>query len=80
MFDHFYGFWDLLQLWFLVSYFIDNVLGLMWKWFCLIGYQACAPNPYVDPYYGGMMTAFGQPLVYTYLIILSQIFILWFVY
>ncbi|KAK4358884.1 hypothetical protein RND71_021113 [Anisodus tanguticus] len=30
----------------------------------LVGHSiACAPNPYVDPYYGGMMTAFGQPLV-----------------
>ncbi|XP_009617196.1 nuclear transcription factor Y subunit A-1-like isoform X1 [Nicotiana tomentosiformis] len=24
---------------------------------------ACAPNLYADPYYGGMMTPFGQPMV-----------------
>ncbi|CAN4119875.1 unnamed protein product [Withania somnifera] len=30
----------------------------------LVGHSiACAPNPYVDPYYGGLMPAFGQPLV-----------------
>ncbi|PHU03256.1 Nuclear transcription factor Y subunit A-9 [Capsicum chinense] len=30
----------------------------------LVGHSiACAPIPHVDPYYGGMMTAFGQPLV-----------------
>lgn len=25
--------------------------------------MACAPNLYVDPYYGGMLTPFGQPMV-----------------
>ncbi|KAJ8529058.1 hypothetical protein K7X08_035893 [Anisodus acutangulus] len=25
--------------------------------------MACAPNMYVDPFYGGMMTPFGQPMV-----------------
>ncbi|XP_055833905.1 nuclear transcription factor Y subunit A-1-like [Solanum dulcamara] len=35
----------------------------------LVGHSiACAPNPYVDPYYGGMMTAFGQPLVPPYVL------------
>ncbi|KAI3799407.1 hypothetical protein L1987_34705 [Smallanthus sonchifolius] len=29
----------------------------------LVGHSI-APNPYCDPYYGGMMTAYGQPLVH----------------
>ncbi|KAK2967822.1 hypothetical protein RJ640_027716 [Escallonia rubra] len=35
----------------------------------LVGHSiACASNPYYTPYYGGMMAAYGQPLVHPHLL------------
>lgn len=39
----------------------DTVEVRFLKW-NLFFFQACGPNPY-DPYFGGMMAAYGQPLV-----------------